>query len=109
MNNTNSPYSTYTSNASPKLDMDITSEIKRQQAEEQLTKAPKILPHTADTSLVEVTSAMYQKLIEIRSIINKTSNEPKSNKQSIKQILSIIDEIGEKIIELYEPIDKLYL
>jgi hypothetical protein len=109
MNNVNNPYATYSTDAAPKLHMDISDQFKAHQKEELEQKAPKILPHPAEKPLIEITSEMYINLMKMRDIINKTEAEPKRNKEATKQILSIIDEIGRKITELYVPIDKLYL
>ena len=109
MNNVNNPYATYSTDAAPKLHMDVTNQITAHQRDEANQKAPKIFPHTAEQSLTEVTGSMYIQLMKMRDIINKTESEPKRNKESINQILAIIDDIGKKITELYIPIDKLYL
>jgi len=109
MNNTNSPYATYATNAAPKLDMDISNQLKVHQSEEQNSKAPKVLPHPGESSLVEIVGSMYEKLIDVKKTLSKIEQEPKRNKESIQKAKIILDDIGKKIIELYEPLDKLYL
>lgn len=106
MNNTSNPYSTYASNAQPKLHMDVSAQIKTHQEDEQ-QYSPKILPFTGDT-LKEHLSQMYMTLLEIKKCINLTEKEPKRNKQAIKDSLEVITEIGKKItIDLPAAIAKL--
>jgi hypothetical protein len=109
MNNETNPYATYASNAQPKLHMDVSDQFKVHQKEEQEQKAPKILPHPIDSYLIDINGQMYINLMKMRDFINKVESEPKRNKQAIRQIQSLIEEIGKKITELYVPIDKLYL
>jgi hypothetical protein len=109
MNNVNSPYNTYSTDAAPKLSMDISDQFKAHQREEEQNKSPKILPHVAENSLTETVGSMYEKLLQIKNILNKIEKEPKRNKESIKKAQGITDEIGKSIMALYEPVDKLYL
>ena len=109
MNNVNSPYSTQGTSAAPTLHMDVSQQAKIHQSEDAQQKAPKILPHVGEVSLVETVGGMYMKLMEVNKILNKIEKEPKRDKEAIKQARGIVEEIGKKIMELYEPVDKLYL
>lgn len=109
MNSSNNPYATYATNAQPKLHMDVAEQLKNHQKDEQVNKAPKVLPFTCE-DLKEHLSSIYTSLLEVRKCINLTENEPKRDKQAIKDAQKIIDVIGQKVtIDLSNCIDKLYL
>ena len=109
MNNTTNPYSTYASHATPKLNLDVTKQLKTHQEEENEQKSQKNLPFTSET-LKEDMSQMYINLTKVRKAINATANEPNVDEQAIEDTLTVIDEIARKItIDLPLCIDKLYL
>jgi hypothetical protein len=109
MNSTTNPYSTHASNSAPNLSMDMSDQFKVHQKEEQEQKAPKALPFTGET-LKDHLYKMYEALLEVKRCIDLTANEPKRNKQAIKESLNIIQTIGQKItLDLPNAIDKLYL
>lgn len=109
MNSSTNPYSTHASNATPKLNMDVTKQLKTHQEEENEQKSQKNLHFTSET-LKEDMSQMYINLTKVRKAINATANEPNVDEQAIEDALTVIDEIARKItIDLPLCIDKLYL
>jgi hypothetical protein len=109
MNSGTNPYSTYSTNAAPNLNMNVQNQIKVQQKDEEGQKSSKILPHTAE-SLKEYLSQMYVSLMEVKHIAIQTEKEPGVKKEDIEEVLQIVDEIGQKItMDLSNSIDKLYI
>jgi hypothetical protein len=109
MNSETNPYSTYATNASPNLNMDVSSQSKVHQKDDMMQKSVKNLPFTSET-LKEDLSQMYIYLMKVKKAINLTEQEPTTDKQAISDALDVIDEIGEKItLDLSFCIDKLYL
>lgn len=109
MNSVNNPYSTYATNAAPKLNMDVQGQLKVQQKDEEGQKSSKILPYTAEP-LKEVISQMYIDLMKVKHFVLQTEREPGVKQEDVEDILSVIDEIGQKItMDLSNSIDKLYL
>jgi len=104
-----SPYKTTFTTASPKLSMDVGSQIDRYKEEEKMQKAPPIQPFTLDSSM-ELLSDIYEKLSDMRKALEKTAMQPKVNKQALVALNSIIENIGKEILmDIPEQLDKLNL
>lgn len=109
MNSANNPYSTSTLTTAPSLDMNVQNQYMRHKQEEQGHMAGKKMPHPSE-SLEEVVSQLFPILISIKNIIKNTENEPKVDKESVKEIYDIIDHLNQTItFDLSKAIDKLYL
>ena len=104
-----SPYKTTFTTSSPKLNMDVGTQIDRYKEEEAKQKAPLIQPFTLDNSM-ELLSDIYEKLLDMRKAVEKTAMQPKANKQALAAINSIIENIGKEILmDIPEQLDKLNL
>ena len=104
-----SPYKTTFTSSAPKLSMDVGTQIDRYKEEEKMQKAPPIQPFTLDSSM-ELLSDIYEKLSMMRKAIEKTSLQPKVNRQALAAINSIIENIGKEVLmDIPEQLDKLNL
>lgn len=94
----------------PNYDLDTGSQVaKYRQEEEDTHKAPQSLPFNFDVAY-ELTSKLYQDLLELRKMIISAETNPTVKRKNLTPIYSIIDNIGKEITQtIPELLDKLKL
>lgn len=98
-------------NSSPiRYDLDVSNQYAAHKQEEQDHMAPKILPGTMETAILNLTGKIYMDLLEIRKVIATTEANHKMKAAPIKAIYKLIDDVNEAIIiKIPQELDKLAL
>jgi hypothetical protein len=89
--------------------LDTGSQIAKYRQEEETHRAPQSLPFNFDVAY-ELTSKLYQDLLEFRKMIISAENNPTVKRKNLAPIYGIIDNIGKEITQtIPELLDKLKL
>jgi hypothetical protein len=107
MPNTTYPnYETKFSTSPVENKSDTAMQMQKYRDDERNQKAPKILPFELDQNAVQLLGRMYEDLVTLKKLVDKTRTQESAK----KKINELIDHVGIIILkEIPTEIDKMYL
>lgn len=107
MQQSNSPYSIGTPPA-PRLSLNVDNQIAKYKEEEQEQKAPPTLAYPLQ-SLLDFIANTLAVLMQMRTALNTSTNNPDVDKKTVAKIQDKIDKINITALSIVEDLEKLKL
>tara|TARA_Y100000310_G_scaffold325144_1_gene388162 strand:+ start:497 stop:763 length:267 start_codon:yes stop_codon:yes gene_type:complete len=86
--------------------MNVRDQITTYKDEEQLQKAPPILPFELD-KLINVLGDTFVCLAELRTMLANASKSPQINKAALSNLVTKIDDINKLVLDIPDDLSKI--